>query len=160
MPPCRRSSGRDAAHTPQLLLFGENWEDDDGFSPDHLVDVTDGFAAWREAVHEYELARGLSSFPYVDYYSALYRTARLPARHAIRAGLCGRVALLERRGRPVLATGRREGQAMTRVLAIDLGGTNLRAALYAGRSVGARRCSRMRRHRPTARAFVDRLATH
>jgi LmbE family N-acetylglucosaminyl deacetylase len=63
----------EAAHTAQLLLFGENWEDDEGFSPEHLVDVTDGFEAWRAAVHEYELARGLSSFPYVDYYSALYR---------------------------------------------------------------------------------------
>lgn len=61
------------AHTPQLLLFGENWEDDDGFKPEHLIDVTDGFEAWSAAVHEYELARGLSSFPYVDYYSALYR---------------------------------------------------------------------------------------
>ncbi|WP_404926756.1 PIG-L deacetylase family protein [Mesorhizobium sp. ORM16] len=62
-----------AAFTPGLLLFGENWEDDDGFRPEHLVDVSDGFEAWSEAVHEYELARGLSSFPYVDYYSALYR---------------------------------------------------------------------------------------
>ena len=62
-----------AAHTPQLLLFGENWEDDEGFKPEHLVDVSDGFGAWAEAVREYELARGLSSFPYVDYYSALYR---------------------------------------------------------------------------------------
>ncbi|TPM40811.1 PIG-L family deacetylase [Mesorhizobium sp. B2-3-4] len=62
-----------AAHTPQLLLFGENWEDDDGFRPEHLVDVSDGFEAWSEAVKEYELARGLSSFPYVDYYNALYR---------------------------------------------------------------------------------------
>ncbi|MGX8012040.1 PIG-L deacetylase family protein [Mesorhizobium sp. ORM8.1] len=60
-------------HTPQLLLFGENWEDDDGFRPEYLVDVSDGFEAWHEAVMEYELARGLSSFPYVDYYSALYR---------------------------------------------------------------------------------------
>src|SRR5262245_53541677 len=25
------------AHRPELLLFGENWEDDAGFSPDHLV---------------------------------------------------------------------------------------------------------------------------
>jgi LmbE family N-acetylglucosaminyl deacetylase len=61
------------AHTPGLLLFGENWEDDEGFRPEHLVDVSEGFDAWREAVNEYELARGLSSFPYVDYYAALYR---------------------------------------------------------------------------------------
>jgi N-acetylglucosamine malate deacetylase 1 len=61
------------AHTPQLLLFGENWEDDEGFRPEHLVDVSEGFDTWSEAVQAYELARGLSSFPYVDYYSALYR---------------------------------------------------------------------------------------
>lgn len=61
------------AHVVPLLLFGENWEDDEQFRPDHLVDVSEGFESWRKAVHEYELARGLSSFPYVDYYSALYR---------------------------------------------------------------------------------------
>jgi N-acetylglucosamine malate deacetylase 1 len=62
-----------ATFSPGLLLFGENWEDDEGFGPDYLVDVTAGFEPWREAVNNYELARGLSSFPYVDYYSALYR---------------------------------------------------------------------------------------
>ena len=61
------------AFSPSLLLFGENWEDDEGFVPTHLVDVTEGFAGWREAALEYELARGLSSFPYMDYYSSLYR---------------------------------------------------------------------------------------
>ncbi|MBN9017768.1 MAG: PIG-L family deacetylase [Rhizobiales bacterium] len=61
------------AFSPSLLLFGENWEDDEGFAPAHLVDVSEGFETWREAIVEYELARGLSSFPYVDFYSALYR---------------------------------------------------------------------------------------
>jgi LmbE family N-acetylglucosaminyl deacetylase len=61
------------AFNPSLLLFGENWEDDEGFTPTYLVDVTPGFEPWRDAVEKYELARGLSSFPYVDYYSALYR---------------------------------------------------------------------------------------
>ncbi|HVX82932.1 MAG TPA: PIG-L deacetylase family protein [Devosiaceae bacterium] len=61
------------AHNPQMLLFGENWEDDENFNPTYLVDVTPGFEPWRKASLEYELARGLSSFPYVDYYSALYR---------------------------------------------------------------------------------------
>lgn len=60
-------------HSPALLLFGENWEDDEGFVPTHLVDVTEGFAPWREAAEKYELARGLSSFPYMDYYASLYR---------------------------------------------------------------------------------------
>ena len=58
---------------PQLLLFGENWEDDQDFNPTYLVDVTPGFEPWREASLQYELARGLSSFPYMDYYSSLYR---------------------------------------------------------------------------------------
>jgi N-acetylglucosamine malate deacetylase 1 len=61
------------AHNPQLLLFGENWEDDENFSPTYLVDVTTGFEPWRAAALQYELARGLSSFPYMDYYSSLYR---------------------------------------------------------------------------------------
>jgi LmbE family N-acetylglucosaminyl deacetylase len=61
------------AHNPQLLLFGENWEDDENFNPTYLVDVTPGFEPWREAALKYELARGLSSFPYMDYYASLYR---------------------------------------------------------------------------------------
>jgi LmbE family N-acetylglucosaminyl deacetylase len=61
------------AFSPGLLLFGENWEDDEGFVAAELVDVSEGFDTWRGAITEYELARGLSSFPYVDYYSALYR---------------------------------------------------------------------------------------
>jgi LmbE family N-acetylglucosaminyl deacetylase len=59
--------------TPSLVLFGENWEDDEGFRPAHLVDVSAGFERWRAAVLEYELARGLASFPYIDYYASLYR---------------------------------------------------------------------------------------
>ncbi|WP_221938982.1 PIG-L deacetylase family protein [Mycobacterium sp. KBS0706] len=61
------------AHDVRHILFGENWEDDEGFRPEHLVDVTPGFDLWRAAVAEYALGRGLGSFPYVDYYSALYR---------------------------------------------------------------------------------------
>jgi LmbE family N-acetylglucosaminyl deacetylase len=61
------------AHRPRALLFGENWEDDEDFRPEHLVDVSPGMASWENAIREYELARGLSSFPYVDYYSSLYR---------------------------------------------------------------------------------------
>ena len=61
------------AFSPSLLLFGENWEDDEKFEPTYLVDVSAGFDAWKEAASAYELARGLSSFPYLDYYSSLYR---------------------------------------------------------------------------------------
>lgn len=62
-----------AAHGAATVLFGENWEDDEDFRPQSLIDVSDGMPAWREAVRRYELARGLASFPYYDYYSSLYR---------------------------------------------------------------------------------------
>lgn len=62
------------AHSPRTLMFGENWEDAEGFVPDCLVDVSSGTEAWRAAIKEYELGRGLTSFNYYDYYSALYRT--------------------------------------------------------------------------------------
>ncbi len=67
-------SGSGPAFSPNLLLFGQNWEDDEGFVPTHLIDVSEGIDRWRAALLQYELARGLSSFPYLDYYSALYRT--------------------------------------------------------------------------------------
>lgn len=60
-------------HIPGLILFGENWEDDEGFRPEHLVDVSPGMQRWHRAIRAYELGRGLSSFPYVDFYSSLYR---------------------------------------------------------------------------------------
>lgn len=61
------------AHDPGTLLFGENWEDNEGFRTDLRVDVSRGMDRWREAMESYELARGLASFPYLDYYSSLYR---------------------------------------------------------------------------------------
>ena len=61
------------AHASSALLFGESWEDADGFHPARMLDVSMGMEAWRSAVQCYELARGLSSFPYYDYYSSLYR---------------------------------------------------------------------------------------
>ncbi len=64
----------DPSHSPRTVLFGENWEDADGFVPDCLIDVSAGTEAWRTAIREYELGRGLTSFNYYDYYSALYRT--------------------------------------------------------------------------------------
>ncbi len=63
----------DAAHGARVMLFGENWEDQEDFRPECVIDVSDGVPAWRDAVNHYELARGLASFPYVDYYSSLYR---------------------------------------------------------------------------------------
>ena len=54
------------------LLFTENWEDPEGFSPYLYVDVTEFRQAWRDAVQAYELFRGgVSSFDYLAYYEGL-----------------------------------------------------------------------------------------
>jgi len=54
------------------LLFTENWEDPEGFTPYLYVDVTEFREAWRNAVQAYELFRGgVSSFDYVGYYDGL-----------------------------------------------------------------------------------------
>lgn len=54
------------------VWFAENWEDAEDFSPYLYVDVSDGGEAWREAVTKYEFVRGgISTFAYLDYYTAL-----------------------------------------------------------------------------------------
>jgi LmbE family N-acetylglucosaminyl deacetylase len=54
------------------LVFTENWEDPEGFTPYLYVDVTEFREAWREAVQAYELFRGgVSSFNYLGYYDGL-----------------------------------------------------------------------------------------
>lgn len=64
------------SHSPHRgvrgVWYAENWEDAVGFQPYISVDVSDGFAAWREAVTRYEFVRGgISDFRYLDYYDAL-----------------------------------------------------------------------------------------
>ena len=54
------------------VWYAENWEDAEGFSPYVYVDVSDAMTRWREAVSQYEFVRGgISSFAYLDYYTAL-----------------------------------------------------------------------------------------
>jgi LmbE family N-acetylglucosaminyl deacetylase len=54
------------------VWYAENWEDAEEFRPYILVDVTGAIPKWREAVSRYEFVRGgVSSFAYLDYYSAL-----------------------------------------------------------------------------------------
>jgi LmbE family N-acetylglucosaminyl deacetylase len=54
------------------VWYAENWEDADGFRPYVYVDVTGAAAAWRDAVTRYEFVRGgVSTFAYLDYYTAL-----------------------------------------------------------------------------------------
>ncbi len=55
------------------LLFAENWEDKEGFSPYVYIDVSDSLSDWEKCVREYEFIRGGISFPYLDYYRALAR---------------------------------------------------------------------------------------
>ena len=56
----------------RTVWYAENWEDADEFSPYVYVDVTGTLPRWREAVTKYAFVRGgVSSFAYLDYYSAL-----------------------------------------------------------------------------------------
>lgn len=54
------------------VWFAENWEGAEEFSPYIYVDVTGLIPQWRDAVSKYEFVRGgISSFAYLDYYTAL-----------------------------------------------------------------------------------------
>jgi hypothetical protein len=55
------------------VWYAENWEDPDGFRPYVYVAVApEDSTRWREAVSKYEFVGGsISSFRYLDYYSAL-----------------------------------------------------------------------------------------
>lgn len=64
----------DDSHSPSLVLFAENWEDHEGFTPHLFVDISTGFERWMEALRCYELGRGeLAAFRYLDYYESLAR---------------------------------------------------------------------------------------
>jgi LmbE family N-acetylglucosaminyl deacetylase len=68
------------------VWYAENWEDADGFRPYLYVDVTGALERWREAVAKYEFVRGtISSFRYLDYYTALATVRGAEARktHAV-----------------------------------------------------------------------------
>lgn len=54
------------------VLYTDNWEDAESFSPYMYVGVNDEMAQWREAVTKYEFVGGhISSFKYLDYYDSL-----------------------------------------------------------------------------------------
>jgi LmbE family N-acetylglucosaminyl deacetylase len=70
----------------RAVWYAENWEDADGFRPHVYVDVTGALERWRDAVGQYEFVRGgVSSFRYLDYYTALATVRGAEARktHAI-----------------------------------------------------------------------------
>ena len=68
-------AGVQTGHAPHRgvgLWYAENWEDADGFRPYLYVDVTGVLPQWRDAVRRYEFVGGaISSFAYLDYYTAL-----------------------------------------------------------------------------------------
>jgi LmbE family N-acetylglucosaminyl deacetylase len=57
----------------RAVWYAENWEDPDGFRSYVYVGVApEDSVRWREAVSKYEFVGGkISSFAYLDYYSAL-----------------------------------------------------------------------------------------
>jgi LmbE family N-acetylglucosaminyl deacetylase len=68
------------------VWYAENWEDAEGFAPYIYVDVTGFIPQWRDAVTKYEFVRGgISSFAYLDYYTALatLRGAEARKSHAV-----------------------------------------------------------------------------
>ena len=66
------SGGGLPPHRGTRLWYAENWEDKDQFNPFIYVDVSGQIPKWREMVSSYEFVRGgISSFAYLDYYTAL-----------------------------------------------------------------------------------------
>lgn len=58
----------------RAVYFAENWEDPEGFTPYIHVDVSEELEGWRSWITTYEFIRGgISSFAYLDYYTALAR---------------------------------------------------------------------------------------
>jgi LmbE family N-acetylglucosaminyl deacetylase len=67
----------------RAIWYAENWEDADGFQPYLYVDVSGVLPRWREVVSSYEFVRGgISSFAYLDYYTALATVRGAEARRA------------------------------------------------------------------------------
>ena len=64
--------GGEAPHRGARLWYAENWEDSEEFEPYLYIDVSDQIAKWRDVVTSYEFVRGgISSFAYLEYYTAL-----------------------------------------------------------------------------------------
>ncbi len=57
----------------KALYYAENWEDPYGFKPQVYVDISEEFEVWREAASVYAFARGETGFPYIEYYTCLFR---------------------------------------------------------------------------------------
>lgn len=65
-------TGHPAHRGVRGVYYAENWEDAEGFAPYLFYGVKDELDQWRSAVTKYEFVGGkISSFPYLDYYTAL-----------------------------------------------------------------------------------------
>ncbi len=54
------------------ILYSENWEDMEGYRPDVYLDVTEVWEDYLGVLRSHEFIRGgVSTFRYLDYYSAL-----------------------------------------------------------------------------------------
>ena len=64
-----------APHRVERLLFGDNWEDADGFCPEEYVTFTEeDEAVWLAACSKFEFFReGFYNFNYRGYYEGLHR---------------------------------------------------------------------------------------
>lgn len=76
----RSLNGGNPPHYVKALYYAENWEDEVGFRPEILVDVSDSFELWRKAMANYAFAGGATGFNYIEYYSCLMRL------HGLRIG--------------------------------------------------------------------------
>jgi len=66
-------------HRVKAVYFAENWEDPYGFKPQVYVDIGEEFEVWRRAASMYSFARGETGFPYVEYYTCLFRLRGIEA---------------------------------------------------------------------------------
>jgi LmbE family N-acetylglucosaminyl deacetylase len=56
------------------VLYTENWEDREGFTPYVYIDISESLSDWEKCVTQYEFVRGgISTYPYLEYYRALAR---------------------------------------------------------------------------------------
>ena len=70
----------------RAIYYSENWEDPENFKPYLYVDVSNELDQWKEAVTQYQFIKGgISSFPYLEYYTALasVRGAEAGTRYAV-----------------------------------------------------------------------------
>lgn len=55
------------------MLYAENWEDSEGFTPYAYFDVSDAFPLWKDAVRKLYLTEHSRDFKYLQYYEGLAR---------------------------------------------------------------------------------------